>query len=1001
VLFSLTQRACYAAFAGHSAVSQTISPSELRQFEASLASINFRDRQRALSNSAEIARRVPPGVMQSLAPLLAESPDPDTALNTFERLAQSASGELLRVLDRQRHLIHYALAVFGYSPWLGETLLQNLDLFHALSRDKNLGISHSREDYAEAFARFRSRSLETDTALLLARFKRREYVRIMLRDVLRIGTLADTTAEISALSDVLIEQALRDADMTLRNRYGAPQHLDAAGRLMDTPFAVLSLGKLGGNELNYSSDIDLMFVHGDGAESPSASISNHEYFIRLAQLVSEILSRMTVEGAAFRIDLRLRPQGGEGDPAVGLTHALEYYSRRASDWELQALIKVRHSAGDTALARDFIRRVQPFVYTQHVNFAAIDTALASREKMLARRRLPVSGGGLDVKTDRGGIRDIEFLVQCLQRVYGGTELWLRSGGTMFSLAKLHDKAHISSKEFHQLTTAYEFLRTVEHRLQLRRGQQTHRLPAAAVDVEILERSVETTLAQRLPDGGIERAIRERMAEVAEIYTRIIHHQQWQHDQKTSADEFRLISGGAQFGHEQEQRQMLSRLAEDCPELYDMLRRPDLDAHARRNLQRFLAAAFTSAERYATVVGNMPAIRRAQKIFTLSDYLTDLVVRYPEEIAVLAPAAGASGDGSSGKLFPAREQIADSPDPVFEYLARGGLSYEDKLASLRRHYRTEAFRIGAWDILEPRSVYKSLREFSRLSDKTIRAAFAIADAPPELAVIALGRLGSQEADLLSDADLIFVRDENLDSALATRKAEQIVEILSAYTREGTVLSVDTRLRPSGAEGDLVVTPAYLQAYFQRHAQAWEALTYTKLRHLAGSVETAQQSHVAVRSALQRFASDPQFLEAVRDVRARLEKLESEGRNLKTGSGGLYDLDYIIGYLFVRDGIAERRGDMRGSIQLLHNLGLLSAADAAIMDQSAELLRTVEHSIRLVLGKARKTLPASGPSRRAVEELVAASVPQESGHRDLEAVMQRTFLSVREVYCRILA
>ena len=241
--------------------------------------------------------------------------------------------------------------------------------------------------------------------------------------------------------------------------------------------AVLSLGKLGGNELNYSSDIDLLFLYGDGEDAGTASISIREYFVRLAQSVTDALSRVTREGSAFRVDLRLRPQGRGGRGGGRAVAGAAYYGHTAGDWELQAMIKVRHSAGDVALARQFIRGVQPFVYSEQVNFAAIETALAARDRIGARRRaVAARGGSIDVKLDRGGIRDIEFLVQCLQRVYGGKERWLRSGGSLFSLQKLHDKGHLSGHDYNELTTAYEFLRKLEHRLQLRHGQQTHKLP---------------------------------------------------------------------------------------------------------------------------------------------------------------------------------------------------------------------------------------------------------------------------------------------------------------------------------------------------------------------------------------------------------------------------------------------------------------------------------------------------------------------------------------------
>src|SRR5213079_3124047 len=337
------------------------------------SNIPFQDPHTSNATLARIANRVSPALAAALPGLLAESPDPDTALLFFDRLVSESAG-IIQLLNRHNFLAHYALLVFGHGRFLAETLIQNTDLLQSFLREKNLDRSLSREEFHESLARFRSRSFETDNSFLLARFKRREYVRIMLRDVLKIAPLAETTAEISALSDVLIEEALREAESAMERRFRLPQSLDAEGRSLTTPFAVLSLGKLGGNELNYSSDIDLLYLYGDGEEAPAAPISNREYFVRLAEQITEILSRPTAEGAVFRIDLRLRPQGNEGELAIGLSNALRYYAETAHDWERQALIKVRHSAGDIQLARAFIRRVQPQVYSEEINFAAIKTA---------------------------------------------------------------------------------------------------------------------------------------------------------------------------------------------------------------------------------------------------------------------------------------------------------------------------------------------------------------------------------------------------------------------------------------------------------------------------------------------------------------------------------------------------------------------------------------------------------------------------------------------------
>jgi len=961
-----------------------------------LASAPLRDAERGRQNLEHIAGRVPAGVLQTLVPLLADLPDPDAALNLFERLTASASPEIFRSFEHHPVLVHYALVVFGYSNFLGETLIQNPDLFHSFERESRLDRTHSREEYRESFARSRSRSFETDVALLLARFKRREYVRIMLRDVLGIATLADTAGEISALADVLIEEALREVEAALRNRYGTPQLRDSEGRQFNVPVAVLSLGKLGGNELNYSSDIDLLFLYGEGEDAATAAISIREYFIRLAQSVTDVLSRATPEGSVFRVDLRLRPQGGEGEPAVGLEHALDYYRHRAGDWELQAMLKLRHSAGDLGLARRFIRGVQPFIYgadASRLNFAAIETALAARDRIGAHRRLATARrASIDVKLDRGGIRDIEFLVQCLQRVYGGSERWLRSGGTMFSLQKLHDKEHLSGRDFQELSTAYEFLRKLEHRLQLRQGQQTHKLPQAGPERAVIARAMRT----RAGDPGPERIgelVRQRMAAVAEIYNRIIHHQQLQ--QQRAAPEFRLES--AELGREQTERQMLQRLAADAPEVHRIVR-GDLDPLARRNLLRFLSAAFTSSERYAAVARVPLALENALELFRVSDYLTDLLIRHPEEVASLRRFS-ASSLGEGQRLF---ESDGDEPrggtDPVFRYLGSASAPYNERLSLLRRHYRHRVFVSGANDIMAGRNVFQSLAETTSAADEAIAAALAIAGQGDGFAVLALGRLGTNEFDLLSDADLLFLRHESLEAAAAGKIAEQVMQILAAYTRDGTVFPVDARLRPRGAEGELVITPSYLEQYFRQEAQAWEALTYTKLRFAAGSGELAERAFRCARGLFARFAADPAFASAVREMRAKLEKSEPGPMNLKTGPGGIFDIDFLACYLAVRSG-SPLRANIRQRLNALREQGALGAAECGLLEDAAEFLRSLEHVIRLVTGRARKTLPVGEHARRATEEL-AARVLRREFPGGLEAELARTLEATRDLYSRIL-
>ena len=965
---------------------------------AAVASIPFEHPETARQNLSRAVRLVSPGLAVALPALLAEIPDPDSALILFDRMVGGPGGEVVRLLERHNFLAHYAIAVFGHSRYLGETLIQNPDLLQSFLREKNLDRSFSREEFHEALARFRSRSFETDVSLLLARFKRREYVRIMLRDVLKIAPLAETTAEISALADVLIEDALREADNYSQRRYESPQHVDPEGRLVDTPFTILSLGKLGGNELNYNSDVDLLFVYGDGKEPPQAAISNKEYFIRLAQQVTDLLSRVTKEGPVFRIDLRLRPQGNEGELAVSLGHALRYYAETAHDWERQALIKVRYSAGDPLLAREFIRGVQPHVYSERVNFAAIKTALVSREKMQTRRRRPVvhNEHSLDVKTDHGGIRDIEFLVQCLQRVYGGEEPWLRSGGTLFSLQKLHDKRHISGKEFHELTSAYVFLRHLEHRLQLRQGQQTHRLPGNPVELDILRRSMVRLVTSEDRSTDMLEAVRRRLAAVTEIYNRIIYHQQARKDQEAADAEFQLRSQLELSGADQSNQHILERLASDAPALYEVAGR-ELSSQTRRNLYRFLSSAFTSSERYAAVVRHPEAVSQALLLFDTSDYLTDILIRHPEEIASLAEPSEPPSPVESGYLF-------DGPfgtglalcDPVFAYLAKSSAAYGEKLSLLRQQYRHRTFADAARDITELRDVYASLASTTAAAEDAIAAAFGIAEQPDGLAVMALGRLGTREFDLLSDADLLFVCEEGDRGAALTKSAEQMMHALAAYTRDGMVFPVDPRLRPRGGEGELLVTPKQLEVYFAQEAQAWEALMYTKLRFLVGSRRVGDRATDAVKRLFQRFAADSNFLPAVREMRARLETGE---KNFKTSPGGAYDIDFIASYLLIKHGLRETSGSLRDRLWRCAEAGILSKTDAGRLDHAAELLRTVEHVVRLVAGRTRKWLPGTEHARQAAAELTARILKRDFTH-GLEADLQRKMQEVREIYQRVL-
>jgi glutamate-ammonia-ligase adenylyltransferase len=952
--------------------------------------IGFRDASTAAKVLRLMEQALPAEVYSTLAALLRESPDPDQSLALFQRLVTETEPGVIDLLRENLALVHYAVTLFGYSHYLGETVVQNPDVLRALAKDRNLERSNSTEDYREAFARLRTVSGDNDLSALLACFKKREYVRIVLRDVLGIAGLAEVTAEISALADVLIEEALTDTMAKMALRYGAPQTQDAEGRTVAVPICVLSMGKLGGRELNYNSDVDLLFLYGDGEREETTGTTNREFFVRLSQAVTEVLSRVTKEGTVFRIDLRLRPQGHEGEPAASFSSATRYYANVAHDWELQALIKARHSAGDIALARKFVQAVQPKVYTPELNFAAIETALRSLKKISSRRRLEAAvhqhARTVNVKIDHGGIRDIEFLVQCLQRVYGGKETWLRSGGTLFSLQKLHDKGHLSGHDYHELTVAYTFLRRVEHRLQLQHGQQTYQLPADDGALQVLCASLRERGSDPLTLVRLHGQLAELMAGVALIYDRTIHSEQ--HHREHGVAQFTLTQA-APAGDELTFAQIMDRLEVDAPKLHRNVTRARMSVFGRKNLHRFLAAAITTPERLHVLRDHAGAVERAMHVFENSGHLSDVLARNPEVVTAF-------------------EESGTSTDPgLFEAETRGRFSavltasnYRDRMELLRQRFRDAMFLSAARDLVHPRRVYESLEEFSTFAGSAIDTACSVAGDCQGFAIMALGRLGTREYDWDSDADLLFVRDESLPTGEANEIAGRVVELLAAYTKYGNLFAVDARLRPHGGEGEFVITPEALGAYFATDAMAWEALTYTKLRYIGGDTALAKRACDATIESMKRFARDPDFFASISGMREKLERAQRIKGEFKLSDGGFYDVDFLLSALQVRHGVPAANLNTEGQIRQVKELGYLQTEDAALLSRAAELYRSADHSIRLVTGRRRKTLPENESAQSAVNELCQLMMKRKFDISISEEIADLR-KQVRVLYARLMA
>ena len=973
-----------------------------------MANVVFLDPARARANLARVEPRLPETLRSVLATALAQVPDSDTALNYFERFTRNSVPELINLMARQPVLLYHVLALFSHSRFLSESLLQQPDLLGWLARDRHLGHIKSRDDLLEEFARFEATQFDADPAVILARFKRREYLRITLRDILGIADLAATTLELSHLADVLLERALEAAGRELRHRFGDPQVRDAGGRLLPARFAVVGLGKLGGNELNYSSDIDLLFLHtGPGETSGPTPISNPEFFTRLAQRLLQLIAGVTVEGSVYRVDMRLRPGGGEGDLAISLPAALDYYQRRAREWELQMLLKARPVAGDTALVREFLTAIEPYLYQGEFHFAAVESVLQAREQM--DRKLAGRGTRLNVKLSSGGIRDIEFLVQCLQRLYGRRDPWVRSGGTLLALQKLHDKGYLAPRDHSRLAAAYQFLRRVEHRLQLEHGHQAHTVPESGDALAALARRVGLEALGREAVEMLRRQLDEHRRAVREIYARLLP----ETPGEPVADTFRLeppSSGVAALPSELSYPRLLAWFAHRRSPVHKQLQGLNVPERARKPLHRFLASTISSSERFAALNSLADALPAAVEVFALSEPLGEHLLRQPELLGILREHPGTGPQPAEQQRLTLEGRRTEPSRALGERIIHSARTPSERASRLRAVYRQHFFRWGTAALRADRPLWQTLAAYSHLAEAVLHLALASAQKDIRVrrsgrfAVLALGRLATCEMDLGSDADLIFLVDAPASRREVTtwrRIAEKLIDILSSYTREGTLFPVDARLRPRGGEGELVQNAATVLEYFASSAEAWEAITYLKVRPMAGDLEFANEWCDRLRPILaRRFGSFEQISPTLAQMRRRLEeeaRKASRGQpNFKAGPGGVYDLDFLASALALAAGALPMAGKhLAAQIQTAPTDQRLGEHDLDTLARDAFFFRALDHSIRLATGRALPTLPPRS-HLESVSVLLGRVLGEDVSTGDLLIRLDQTCQHVRSVY-----
>ena len=444
--------------------------------------------------------------LAEILPMMLESisrtADPDQALNHWERLFGSVSrASLLDYLRTWPRMLDLLCTIFGNSDALAFTLIRDPMLVYWLAEEDVLSRAPTRRELERALQESIGHLAAKETKLdALRRFRRREMLRIGVRDLLKRAMVPETTASLSDLACVLIHAAYEIIDADLRQQYGVPMHQARKGRWVETGFTVIGMGKLGGHELNYSSDVDLIYLyeaHGGETRAPKGGpaavpagvgISNEEYFEILARELTRVLSEPTREGHVFRVDLRLRAEGSIGQLARSLDEYQRYYAVRGQVWERLALLKAAPVAASQAVGQAFLKMIKPFVLgaggkVDHDQALAIVQDVRAVKDMIDARMTDRGHGQRNVKLGTGGIREIEFFVQTIQVLAGRKVPALLDRGTIGSLKRLTDKKLLSAKERDALTDAYVFLRDVEHKLQMVHDLQTHSLPAEADELE--------------------------------------------------------------------------------------------------------------------------------------------------------------------------------------------------------------------------------------------------------------------------------------------------------------------------------------------------------------------------------------------------------------------------------------------------------------------------------------------------------------------------------------
>jgi glutamate-ammonia-ligase adenylyltransferase len=857
----------------------------------------------------------------------------------------------------------------------------------------------------------------------LRRFAAREKLRIAARELLaHPGQDVDVTArELGDLADACCEVALAEALAWAEARFGAP--LAVGGERC--PFVVIGMGKLGGRELNAGSDVDLMLFY-ETDDGRAGEHSLHEHFTRVAQRFVATLDEPTDDGMVWRVDLRLRPEGTRGPLVNALAAAERYYETWGRTWERAALVRARPVAGDLRFGARLLDALGPFVWRRTVD----PRIVGEMKAMLVRARAEAGAQSEDdLKIGPGGIREVEFFAQSLQLVWGGREPRVRGTNTLDALRRLRARGFVSEREEEELSDAYLFLRRLEHRIQFATGLQTHSMPSDAAMVQRIARSLgydgPPALAHELET--VRACVSSRFASLGR-------------EPATDDASFERLAGALDARDEAAVAVAATErfgpaASGDLPRhLLALARRPDgplgattrdRDAPFARLLvdalagsadpeqaTRLLAAFFgrlATPGLYVRALADDPRVVRALvSLLGASVVLGEAMVGHPDLADRVVYARG----------VPAPEVARAQVDEEVAALGDDAGEVDAFVGALRRAKRRVTFEVGLADLAGELGTREAAHVLTALADATLEHAcrFAMGErgyaaGAPGLAVIAMGKLGGRELGYGSDLDVLFVYEDPDEEAVErfARIAQRVLRLLGTPHGEGPGYELDTRLRPSGSHGLLVVSLEAFTRYQSEQAEGWERQALVKARACAGDAELgARVLAVAHAAAYERGAPEA---ERMHHLRMRMERELTHERldrpparyDVKLGRGGVVDVEFAAQWLQMHHGRDPRVRTTETEVALaaLETCGYLEPALADILREGWRFLRRLEQRLRVSHGTSATLLEEGAPGLAALARRMGMHDGQRA--RADAALLERYVAATRDVraaYLRVL-